>query len=233
VGVASDDQRVREHTTRAQQRLGFQQPVLALPRLQSPDDADHRHSRGDLERSLILIGRRRVRSGRHDEGGARREHPFLGQRGDVRGGSDRNRRQQRGATIEPMALGNPVLPPKHPIAHTGQERRRRSVQVRLAHPVQDQVGAARAHDPRQARDRRHAAGDLAQLPGREGVDAKSRRSQLRRPRAGLQKHQLKLMSGLLRPFEHHLQHRLRAAEALSPRYCYQHAHRQSLAIPGV
>ena len=49
VGVTPDDDRVHRMSAFAQERLCAEQSILALPRLQTPYDTDHRNVRGKLE----------------------------------------------------------------------------------------------------------------------------------------------------------------------------------------
>ena len=66
--------------------------------------------------------------------------------------------------------------------------------------------------------------DLAQAPRVDHLDAKASLSELRRPRPVLEEDGLELVPGRDRPVEHALQHRLGAAQALSPGNCDDDSH---------
>src|SRR6266851_1365537 len=102
--------------------------------------------------------------------------------------------------------------------------------MRLGRPVEDQIGAAPAEHAGEPHDGRYPTVRLAQAPGGNHLDAKSRVAQLGRPRARLEEQELQLVAALVRSVEHRLKHRLRAAETLSPRKRYEYAHVPSRTV---
>ncbi len=108
VGVAADDHRVHAVPALAQQRLGAEQPVLALPRLQAPDQTRRRASRRQLQGRTRGAGDARVSdvsandtcvsdgcTGGDDERGPRGQQPRLRSGGGIRVAADRPTRAAR------------------------------------------------------------------------------------------------------------------------------------------
>ncbi len=85
-------------------------------------------------------------------------------------------------------------------------------------------GPAAAKHPRQSNDRGQHAVYLPHPPGGDHLDVEAGLAELFGPGAGLEEHELEIVSGLPRSVEHHLEHRLGAAEATAPGDRYEDAH---------
>ena len=192
MGVPSDDQRANLQPAIAQQPLSSQQAVLPLPGLQAPDQADDGPSLPGDSGCAGLRTRRDVRTGSHDECPTVWPQAFLGPRGGVGGAADRFGREQRRATVQPVPGGDFMLPPDDPAAHPGEHGRGGAVEVRLAHPVDDQLRAPASQKAGHGEDAAEHPEGLTQPAGLDHLDVQSRRTELGRPGAVLQEEELEL-----------------------------------------
>ena len=122
-----------------------------------------------------------------------------------------------------MSVGDHLLEPHEAAGEAGEHPRRRAVDVRLRRPVEDQIWVTAAQQPRELDDRGERASRLAQATDLDHLDAKAVARELLRPRPVLEEDELELVPAPLGAVEDHLQHRLGAAQALTPRHRYQNS----------
>src|ERR1700682_5532357 len=117
-----------------------------------------------------------------------------------------------------------MLPPQDAVGHPRQDSSRRTVQMRLGHPIEYQTGPGGTKDSRKASHGYDCAGQIADTTGGNHLHVKPPPLALLRPGPRFKEHEIELMSARPRSVERHLKHLLGTAEAAPPRNGYEDAH---------